>query len=315
MPLHPGVAQFLAAETAAPDFQSFDAAASAAYLAELRARRTSAAPGEQVAQIAERKVGDGQVPIRMYWPDGKGPHPAVVYFHGGGWVTGDLDMHDATCRVLARRCGAVVVNVDYRLAPEHPFPAALDDGYGVLTWLATDAAEFDIDGSRIALAGSSSGGNLAAALAMVARDRGGPPLLAQLLLYPVLDAGLATGSFRRFGTGYLLERDQMAWFWRCYLGADGDPSDPYAAPLQARDVSGLPAAVMVLPEYDPLRDEGLAYAERLVEAGVATDVIHAPGQIHGFAAFAGIFPDAESVMTRAAALCRVHLASTAELVT
>jgi acetyl esterase len=201
------------------------------------------------------------------------------------------------------------VNVDYRLAPEHPFPAALDDCWDVLTWLCDTADDLGVDGDRIGVAGSSSGGNLAAATALVARDRGAPRLAVQLLLYPALDPRLDTDSFRRLGTGHLLDRSEMAWFWRCYLGPGGDPTNPYAAPVRSSDLAGLPPTVLVLPEYDPLRDEGLAYGDRLVAAGVPVDVVHAPGQIHGFIAFAGLFPDAAFALARAASLCAVRLAA------
>lgn len=307
MPLLPSVAEFLgrAAVTELPDFS--DAAASSAYLAQVRARRPLAGAREPVWRAEDRRVGRGAVPVRIYQTDAVGVLPAIIYFHGGGWVTGDLDMHDATCRALSRRCGAMVVNVDYRLAPEHPFPAPLDDCWDVLTWLYQTADELGVDTGRIGVAGSSSGGNLAAATAILARDRNGPPLAVQLLLYPALDPRMETASFQQLGTGHLLDRAEMAWFWRCYLTADDDRTNPYAAPSLSSDLTDLPHTVLVLPEYDPLRDEGLAYGDRLVAAGVPVDIVHAPGQIHGFIAFGGVFPDAESALARASALCAVRL--------
>ncbi|MEU7815140.1 alpha/beta hydrolase [Pseudonocardia sp. NPDC049154] len=306
MSLKPAVADFLrrVASTPTPDYRSFDAEQTAAHVARMRAVPPSGAPPEEVARVAEYPVAG--IHVRVTWPDGPGPHPVVVYLHGGGFVTGDLDMHDSTCRTLTNRCAAVVVNVDYRLAPEALFPAALDDAAAVLDWVVTAAAELEIDPERLAVAGSSAGGALAASLAQRARDAGGPRIAAQLLVYPVLDDALDASSWDRYGTGHLLDREQMAWFWRCYLG-DTAPG-PYAVPARAADLSGLPPAVVVLPECDPLRDEGLAYVERLVSAGVPVDVVHVPGQIHGFLAFAGVFPDAADALDRAAVLCRSRLA-------
>ena len=218
--------------------------------------------------------------IRIYRPDIEGPLPLVVYFHGGGWVIGSIESHHGTCQTLTPRVGAVVVSVDYRLAPEHPYPAPLEDAYTATLWASTHAAELGADASRLAVVGDSAGGNLAAAVALLARDRGRPPIRAQVLVYPVTDRDLDRASMVDNATGYFLERDDMRWFWDHYMG-DAEP-DGYAAPLRAADLSGLPPAIVVTAEFDPLRDEGEAYARRLEDAGVPTTLWRYDGMFHGF---------------------------------
>jgi len=231
----------------------------------------------------------GALRLRLYHPAGAGPGaPLVVFFHGGGFVIGDLDTHDGTCRILATRTGAVVVSVDYRLAPEHRFPAALDDGVAALTWAATAASTFGADPARLAVAGDSAGGNLAAAAAQRARDAGAPALAAQALVYPVVDFTTARPSVADNGEGYLLTADAMAWFAEQYLG-DAPRDDPGASPLLGR-LTGLPPAVVATAEFDPLRDEGRAYAAALSGAGVAVDHLEFPGLVHGFLGLGALSP-------------------------
>lgn len=235
--------------------------------------------------------------------------PAILYLHGGGWVVGDLDGVDPLCRALANRTGAVVVSADYRLAPEHPFPAALDDTHTALDWLHEHAPELGADPQRLAVAGDSSGANLAAA---VARRVGAGPgaqrgLRAQLLAYPPLDAALATGSYDALATGFGLTREQMRWYWEAYAPGAAARS-PEASPLRAPDLAGLPAAVMVLAELDPLRDDGLDYVERLHDAGVETDVHVWTGMIHGFLRYRGLLDDAHAALDEAAARLAALLA-------
>ncbi|HTY19110.1 MAG TPA: alpha/beta hydrolase [Myxococcota bacterium] len=242
-------------------------------------------PGEPVARIENRTIPGpgGALPVRVYTPEAaRPPAPAVVYFHGGGWVIGSPDTHDNLCRALANRARAVVVSVDYRLAPEHHFPAAAEDCYAAAGWVADHAAEIGADGARLAVAGDSAGGNLAAVVALMARNLGGPALRQQTLIYPVTNADFETPSYRDNAEGYMLTRDAMRWFWDHYVPDRARRSDPYASPLCAEKFGELPPALVVTAEYDPLRDEGEAYAARLAEAGVPSQLSRYDGQIHGF---------------------------------
>ncbi|MFE7358113.1 alpha/beta hydrolase, partial [Streptomyces sp. NPDC057543] len=229
-------------------------------------------------------------------------------FHGGGWVLGGLDTHDGLCRELAARTGAVVVSVDYRLAPEHRFPSAAEDAYAVTAWVSANAARLGCDAGRLAVAGDSSGGNLAAAVTLMARDRGGPGIAAQLLAYPVLDHRMATPSYRTYGTGFFHTSAHMRWYWEQYLDGGGDGAHPYASPGLAFDLTGLPPAVVVLPECDPLRDDALAYARRLETAGSTPQVRVWPGTFHGFLGLGRLLPEADQALTEAAHALRTVLA-------
>jgi acetyl esterase len=222
--------------------------------------------------------------IRTYTPTGEG-HPVFVYLHGGGWVRGDLDTHDGLCRLLAEAADCVVVSVDYRRAPEHRFPAAVHDAYAATAWAADHAGIVGGDPKRVAVGGDSAGGNLAAAVALLARERGGPKLAHQVLLYPVTDHAFDTASYDENAAGYLLSRASMRWYWKRYLSDDIDGANPYASPVRARDLSGLPSATVITAGYDPLRDEGAAYAKRLREAGVSVTHENYPGMVHVFASF------------------------------
>lgn len=223
------------------------------------------------------------VRIRLYRPSADAVLPVVVFLHGGGWVMGSIETHDVYCRQLALASGWAVVSVDYRLAPEHKFPAGLEDAYAAVCWVAEHAGQTGWDARRIAVAGDSAGGNLAAAAALLARDRGGPPLAFQLLLYPVLDYCFDTPSYRENATGYHLTRAAMIWSWQHYLNHPQDGHVPYASPLRADDLGGLPAALIMTAQYDPLRDEGEAYAQRLHAAQVPVTLQRYDGLIHGFA--------------------------------
>ena len=245
----------------------------------------AAGEGEAVARVDNRTVPGprGEIPVRVYTPEGHAPFPVLVYFHGGGWVIGSLETHDGLCRHLANAAGAVVVSVDYRLAPEHPFPASGEDAYAATRWVAANAAVIGGDAKRIAVGGDSAGGNLAAVVSLMARDRGGPPLVFQLLVYPVTDVPSAkTASYRENAEGYFLTAKMMHWFWDHYCGKNPDLSDPYLCPLRAKDLKRLPPALVVTAEFDPLRDEGEAYAARLREAGSQAHVKRYAGMIHGF---------------------------------
>ncbi|MDL4771959.1 MULTISPECIES: alpha/beta hydrolase [Thermomonosporaceae] len=226
--------------------------------------------------------GAPPVPVRVYRPRrARRPAPVLVYFHGGGFVTGDLENEHRRCLDVAAEEGIAVVSAEYRLAPEHPFPAGFDDCYAVTCWTHRHAAEFGGDPARIAVGGGSAGGALAAGVALRARDEDGPPLAFQLLLYPVLDDRMDTPSMRAYTEPPLFNRTDVTHMWRHYLGGLAE-APPYAAPARAADLSGLPPAYVLAAEADPLRDEDLAYALRLIAAGVPTELRHVPGVYHGF---------------------------------
>lgn len=233
----------------------------------------------------------GAVALRIYRPTAKGPLPLLLYAHGGGWVTGNLDSHDRLCRILANRLAAVVVAVDYRCAPEHGYPAALDDVDTAWTWASRNASAFDADAARMMVGGDSSGGNLAAALALRLRERKRPQPRLQILMYPALDATCLLSTYAEFATGYNLSAAQMRWYWQAYGGAT-PLATPEFSPLASADLAGLAPAIMVLTECDVLRDDGLAYAQRLRAAGVAVTTIDCTGTIHGFLRWTGAVPAA-----------------------
>ena len=262
-----------------------------------------AGPAQPVARVEDRELDTNAGPLwaRCYAPSADArPLPVIAYLHGGGWVFMGIDTHDRICRRLANATGALVVSIDYHLAPEHPFPTALDDCEGAVARLAEHAGALGGDPGRLAVAGDSAGGNLAAAVALRARTAG-PALAAQVLVYPVTDAGQDTRSYRDFATGYLLTAEDMAFFWECYLGPDGDPRDAFAAPLQAADLSGLPPALVLTGEYDPLRDEGEAYASRLDGFDVPVECHRYDGVTHGFLGMDALVAAADQAMARIAA--------------
>jgi len=264
-------------------------------------------PAEPVARVEDRAIPGpaGALPIRVYTPEGApASAPGVVYFHGGGWVIGSLDTHDGFCRALANRARAVVASVDYRLAPEHRFPAAADDCYAAAHWIAEHGAEIGIDGGRLAVGGDSAGGNLAAVVAQMARDQGGPRLRSQVLIYPVTDSDFERPSYRENAEGYLLTRDAMRWFWDAYVPDPSERANPYAAPLRAEKLAELPPALVLTAEYDPLRDEGEAYGSRLRDAGVRVETTRYDGQIHGFAAMFEILDAGKRALEQIGAVLR-----------
>ncbi len=225
----------------------------------------------------------GDVPIRVYTPEGEGPFPALVWFHGGGWTIGSLDENEVSCRTVCAGAEAVVVSVDYRLAPENPFPAAADDAYAAVLWVRDNAEGLSVDPSRIAVGGESAGGNLAAVVALKARDLGGPELALQVLISPVLghpDDGRA--SYRDYSEGCFLSKSGMDWFFLQYPRDASDLDNPYLLPLRAKDLSGLAPALVLEAEYDVLRDEGVEYAEALKKAGNQVELVTFDGMIHGF---------------------------------
>ena len=262
--------------------------------------------GEAVKQVANRTVPGphGEIPVRIYTPEGSGPLPILVYFHGGGWVIGNLDTHDASSRTLANLSGAIVVSVDYRLAPENKFPLPFDDCYAAARWAVENARSIGGDPARVAIGGDSAGGHLTAAVALRARDEDGPRFVHQLLIYPVTDAAFDTPSYRDNAEGYFLTKSSMVWFWNHYLRDDKDRDNPYASPLRAKSLAGLPPATVISAEYDPLRDEGEQYGARLEKAGVPTRVTRYDGMIHGFFGMTEVLDQAMDAMRESAAVLR-----------
>jgi acetyl esterase len=254
-------------------------------------------------RVENRKIPGpaGEIPVRIYQPQGAGVKPVLVYLHGGGWVIGTLDSYDATCRELAQGAGCVVVSVDYRLAPEHRYPAAPEDCYAAVQWVAANAASLGADAKRLAVGGDSAGGNLSAVVSQMARDKGGPAIRFQLLIYPVTDADFTRRSYVDNAEGYLLTTASMRWFWDHYVPEKAKRAEPYASPLRAADLSGLPPAWVCTAEFDPLRDEGEAYAKRLQQAGVSTALMRFDGLIHGFVSMGLVAPRAQAAVDEAIA--------------
>lgn len=268
--------------------------------------------GPPVGAVADRELPGpaGPVPVRVYRPEGAGPAPVLVWYHGGGWVIGDIATSDATARGLCARADAVVVSVGYRLAPESPHPAAADDAWAALAWVAGHAAELGGDPDRLAVGGDSAGGNLAALVALRARDEG-LPLRHQLLVYPCTDLALPHPSIDENAEGYFLTKASMEWFVDHYLGAGrehGDPASPAVSPLRVDDLAGVAPAQVLTAEYDPLRDDGDAYAARLAEAGVPVDHVPHPGLVHGFFGMGALAPAADAAVTAAIDRLRAALA-------
>jgi acetyl esterase len=264
---------------------------------------------EPVAQVDTRVIpGPVEIPVRVYRPALAQDLPALMFFHGGGFVICNLDSHDRACRSLANASGCVVVSVDYRLAPEHKFPAAAEDAYAATRYVAEHAAEFGIDPNRIAVGGDSAGGNLATVVALMARDRGGPALKFQLLIYPVTDfTEHATQSEREYGQGHFLDLALMDWFADQYFASESDRHLPYGSPIKASDVRGLPPAMVITCECDPLRDQGEAYADKLRAAGVAVELKRYEGMIHPFVSLAGIVDAGRDAIKESAAAVRQAL--------
>jgi acetyl esterase len=307
MPLDPGLKLVLdqLAANPGPQLHELPVAQARTFFEQMQLPR----PELKVASVEDRRIPGpaGEIPVRIYQPDGKAPLPALVYFHGGGWVIGSLETHDASCRELANRVGCVVISVDYRLAPEHRYPAAAEDCFAATKWAAENADALGVDPKRIAIGGDSAGGNLAAAVALMARDRRGPALRHQLLIYPVTDADFTRASYRENAEGYLLTTKAMEWFWGHYVPDAAQRKESYAAPLQAKDLAGLPPAFVITAEYDPLRDEGEAFASRLQEAGIPTTAKRYDGAIHGFFAMGLLAEVARRAVDDAVAALRAAL--------
>ena len=280
-----------------------------------RAMRGLAGKPDPVDAVEER-ITPNSIPLRVYRPlrayrppgAPSGPLPVLVFFHGGGWVLGDLETVDNLCRRLANASGCAVVSVDYRLSPEAKFPAALDDCFEAVEFVSREAVSFGIDPGRVAVGGDSAGGNLAAAVALRSRESGSPKVAFQLLIYPITDFSFDTPSYFENAEGYGLSREMMAWYWEQYLADPSDGLKPLASPLRAGDFTGLPPALVVTAGYDVLRDEGHAYAARLLEAGVPAEWKHYPGMIHGFFQMADSFDQGKLAILDAGRSLRAALA-------
>lgn len=294
MPLDRQTEDFLAAGKDSPPLYELSVADARLALSEMS--RVAGGQLVEVAACEARMVAGpaGAIPVRIYWPEkgaGAARKPLLLFFHGGGFALGDASTHDNICRTLCVGSGAIVINVDYRRSPEHKFPAAPEDCYAVLAWAAIEAAALGARADRIAVAGDSAGGNLAAVVTQMARDRGGPGIAYQVLIYPVVDMDplFDTPSRRSFGeAGYVLTRKDMAWLTELYVARPEDMRNPYVSPLRASNFEGLPPALVITAGCDPLRDEGKMYADRLAAAGVATEYKCYENTVHGFVSFSGV---------------------------
>jgi acetyl esterase len=273
-------------EAGRPAYETLTAAEARAYYAQARFATNPEPPELARVEALAIPAPHGAIPARLYVPKQPRRHdglsPALVFFHGGGWVVGDLDSHDVVCRQLAVEGALIVISVNYRLAPEHKFPAAIEDAIAATTWVAANARELGIDASRLSIGGDSAGGNLTAVVALAARDGNGPAIAGQVLIYPATDFAMTHGSHSEPETSVLLTHSVIRWFRDHYLNGAADIHDWRASPARAQDLAGLPPAYVLTAGADPLRDEGDEYAERLRQAGVPVTTKHYPGQFHGF---------------------------------
>jgi acetyl esterase/lipase len=282
--------------------------------ADVAAARAAAGTAEQVNEVFELTFAGpgGDLPMRVYRPAGDGPLPVLVYYFGGGWSLGTVDTCDSVCRCLTNAAGCVTVAASYRLAPEHKFPSAVQDCHAAALWAGAHAKEIGADPARIAVGGDSSGGNLAAAVALLARDHGQPPIVHQLLVYPNTNYGAGTPSMREGTDPHLFNATSVAWYWGLYLATPEDGANPLASPLRATDLAGLPPATVITAEYDPLRDEGEQYARRLRDAGVPVELTRYDGMMHGFFTMTGVLDGARAAVAHAASRLREAFAAAGE---
>jgi acetyl esterase len=276
----------------------------------MRTRTAGLGPVEDVPAVADHRVPveGGEITVRLYAPAGVGPHPVLVFYHGGGWVIGDLYTHDGLCRSIVNAAGCAVASVDYRLAPEFKFPVAVEDSYTALKWVAANGPRLGLDSARLAVGGDSAGGNLAAVMALLARDRRGPRILLQVLVYPVTNYDFGAQSYVENATGYLLTTEDMRWFWRHYLSREEQGQEVTASPMRAKSLADLPPALVMTAGCDPLRDEGDAYAARLRDSGVPVTVTQYPGMFHGFMRMTRILDQARAGLDEVATALRKALA-------
>lgn len=269
-------------------------------------------PLPEIYRTEDRRIPGpaGEIPIRIYTPAAQPSLGILVYIHGGGWVLGDLDGYDRTCRKLANAAGCLVIALQYRLAPEHKFPAGVEDCYAAVKWVADNAESLGGHVDRVAVGGDSAGGNLSAAVAMMARDRGGPAIRFQLLVYPVTDAALDTPSQKEFAfDGFVLSRTDMEWFWNHYLDSPADKHNPYASPLRAKNFANLPTALIITASHDPLRDEGERFGQKLMSAGNKVTCTRYDGVIHAFFSFSDALDQGKKAVAQATEALRQAFAS------
>ena len=295
--VHPQVQAMLdkIAEAGIPKVQDLTPQAARELVENLARARLESYPPPEVASVEERSTGAGynHVPVRIYRASADKNAPVVVFYHGGGHVFGSLDSHDTMARMICRQAGCTVVSADYRMGPEHPFPAAVEDAYQAARWVADNAAKLRVDPGRLVVCGDSAGGNLSTVVALMARDSGDFAIAAQVLVYPVVDYRGGRPSHARYGKGYgILEAETVEWFLHHYIG-DGDAGDWRAAPIEANSLEGLPPAFVLTAECDVLNDEGVAYAARLRNAGVEVEHIDYAGMIHGFFGYLGLLDDTD----------------------
>jgi acetyl esterase len=277
----------------------------------MRTRTAALGPFEEVAAVADHRVPvtGGEITVRLYRPAGVGPHPVLVFYHGGGWTIGDLDTHDVLCRQLCNGSGAVVVSVDYRMGPEHRFPAAVDDCLAATRWVRHAARELGVDAARLAVGGDSAGSNLAAVVAILARDAGDLPIAYQLLIYPATDMRRRHPSHTTNGRGYLLTTETISYYHDHYIADPAHDLDWRASPLLHADLTKLPPALVLSAGFDPLRDEGLEYADRLVAAGNRATYVCYERQIHGFITMGKVVDEANTAVAFCAAELKRALAA------
>jgi acetyl esterase len=311
MPLHPQAQGFLKAveSMGLPPFETLSVEEGRATI---QALGGFMGPPEEVASVVDTIAPgpDADVPMRIFMPEGEGLRPGILYFHGGGFSTGSIDIVEPVCRALANRSGCAVIAVGYRLAPEHPYPAAVTDAYMATSWIGAKGVAYGIDPSRLAVMGDSAGGNLATVVSMVARDKEAEfDIALQVLIYPVTAVGeIDFESRRENGEGYLLTTGMMNWFIANYLkGVEDRGAEPYCSPLMMENLSELPPAIIVVAEYDPLRDEGVEYAKRLKEDGVFVDLRREPGMFHGFFWMGGAIDRGRELLDELAADIGKHL--------
>jgi acetyl esterase len=310
MPLDPQIEAIRAARIKDGAPQLYTLSVDEARAADLASIRATGGDPEPVFQVADRTIPGpaGELPVRIYRPSGSPDLPVLVYFFGGGWTLGSIDTSDGVCRHLANAVQCLVVTVGYRLAPEWTFPAAVEDCYAATRWVTTHGDELGADPGRVAVAGDSAGGNLAAAVTLLMRDRAGIPLAGQVLAYPNTDYGSETASLRENVDPWLFNATSVAWYWRHYLASEEDGLHPLASPLRAADHSGLPPALVITAEHDPLRDQAEEYAHRLSSAGVEVRLRRYEGMVHGFYTMSGTVDAARSALAETAAHLRTCFA-------